>query len=139
MCPGRGRAYSDYNLQADNLKINQPEQRTVLTGNVVINNDTEQLKAERVIIHYQEMGDTLRRIEAWGHVRLKRDTWTARGDTVEYNVLADSLLVRGNAYVSRAKNEFWGNRIQLDLKVGSLNLIGKVRGIIRQKMLREQS
>ncbi len=134
-----GPVQAGYDFSSDKLQIDHKNSWAVLTGNVVIQNDTQQLNARRVKIYYRENGDTIRRIVARGKVRMVRDTWTARAQFAAYNVKADTLLLRGEAYFSRGKNEFWGERIVLDLKKRELKMVGKVHGILRENLVQKQS
>jgi lipopolysaccharide export system protein LptA len=100
---------------------------------VTVWNDTGTIKARRIVLQYTPGGDTVISYEAFGKVRIDYSKINARAQYAFRDMRGDTLLLQEDAYVKRKYDEFWANRITIDLKKSQLDLSGSVRGHIRQR------
>ncbi len=91
-------------------------------------NDTGTLLSNRLEIHYQAGTDTVDFLTAHGDVRLYTEDLQARGFYAYQDVGADTVLLRGDAYVRRGSDDFRAERIWMDLATGSVRMDEEVRG-----------
>ncbi len=124
---------SALDFESDHLEVNDQTGEATLTGNVVVRDDTGTLKSRRLIIRYTESGDTVLSYEAFGRVRIDYDTMNARSEYAYRDARADTLLLQEDAYVLRNGNEFWADRITLDLRTSQIEMKGSVRGSFRSR------
>lgn len=120
-------------FESDQLKVNDRTGKAVLTGNVVARDDTGTLQSRRLIIRYAETGDTVLSYEAFGKVRIDYTDMNARSEYAYRDARADTLLLQEKAYVLRNGNEFWADRITIDLRTSEITMNGSVRGNLRSR------
>lgn len=120
-------------FESDRLNINDRTGEVVLTGNVRAWNDTVTITSRRLIIRYEAQGDTVKSYEAFGDVRIDHDTMHARAQYAFRDNRADTLFLQENAYVSRNGNEFWAERMTVDLRTSQVDMSGSVRGNVRSR------
>lgn len=120
-------------FESDHLTIDDRTGKAILTGDVIVWNDTGTLKARRVVIYYHSQGDTVTSYEAFGQVQVDYSDIDARANYAYRDVQADTMLLQENAYVKRNQDEFWADRIVVNMKTSRVNLSGSVRGHIRQR------
>lgn len=120
-------------FESDNLKIDDQRGRAILTGNVRAWDDTGTIKSRRLIIRYAPEGDTVTSYEAFGNVRIDYTNVKARSEYAYRDARADTLFLQENAYVIREKNEFWADRINVDLTTSQVEMSGSVRGSLRSR------
>lgn len=124
---------SALDFESDQLEVNDRTGEAVLTGNVVAWDDTGTLKSRRLIIRYADSGDTVLSYEAFGRVRIDYDTMNARSEYAYRDTRADTLLLQEDAYVLRNGNEFWADRITVELRTSEIEMKGSVRGSFRSR------
>lgn len=100
----------------------------MLTGNVKAWNDTGWIKSNRLEIYYDSAGDTVKYFEAFGNVRLKYPEMWGEAKYAYRDVRADTLLLQGDAYVKRREDEFWADRIRVNLRTSEVHMEDNVRG-----------
>lgn len=120
-------------FESDRLNVDNRAGKAVLTGNVRAWNDTATVKSRKLIILYEAEGDTVLSYEAFGNVRIDHDTMYARAEYAYRDARADTLFLQEDAYVRRRGNEFWADRITVDLRTSELDMNGSVRGNVRSR------
>lgn len=122
----------DYNFRGDTLEIFHRDRRAVLTGDVKIWNDTSQLLAHRVVVHYLGQGDTVETIEAFGNVRIDHVDLYAESEYARYETGSDTLVLRGDAYIKQGGNEYRSSWMSFDFRRSVVRMRRGVRGNVRQ-------
>lgn len=120
-------------FESDRLNIDDRTGEVELTGNVRAWNDTATVKSRRLIIRYEGEGDTVTSYEAFGNVRIDHDTMYARSEYAYRDARADTLFLQEDAYVLRDGNEFWADRMTVDLRTSEIDMTGSVRGSVRSR------
>jgi lipopolysaccharide export system protein LptA len=120
-------------FESNELTMDDRTGEATLTGNVTVWDDTGTIKANRIIITYASSGDTVISYEAFGNVRIDYDDLKANSNYAYRDARADTLFLQQDAYVNRRGNEFWADRIRVDLRTSEVNMIGSVRGNVRSR------
>jgi lipopolysaccharide export system protein LptA len=120
-------------FESDHLTIDDQTGKATLTGNVTVWNDTGTIKARRIVVRYASSGDTVISYEAFGKVRIDHSNINARSEYAFRDLRGDTLFLQEDAYVKRNRDEFWADRITIDLQSSQVDLTGSVRGHIRQQ------
>lgn len=120
-------------FESDRLNIDDRTGEVVLTGNVRAWTDTATIKSRKLIIPYEGQGDTVKSYEAFGNVRIDHDTMHARSEYAYRDARADTLFLQEDAYVNRDGNEFWADRMTVDLRTSEIDMSGSVRGNVRSR------
>lgn len=120
-------------FESDQLNIDDRTGEVVLTGNVRAWNDTATVRSRKLIIRYEGEGDTVLSYEAYGNVRIDHDTMYARAEYAFRDARADTLFLQEDAYVRRDGNEFWADRMSVDLRTAEIDMSGSVRGNVRSR------
>lgn len=123
-------AQTKYRVESDELEIFNKEGRAVFTGNVRVWNDTGEILANRLEVFYEEGGDTVRLMKAFGDVEITRQNMYAESQYAEYDVQSDTAILQEDAYVRRSKNEFWADWMWLNMREETVRLKDNVRGTL---------
>ncbi len=108
-------------ITADNLEVEQDRQIATFTGNVDAVQGELVLKADRLVVHYRQDGETennVSRIVAEGNVFLASPDSTAQGDRGVYDVDNDTMVLIGNVVLTRDENVIRGDRLTINLATG---------------------
>lgn len=115
-------------FESDELQLEDKTGRVVLTGNVHAWNDTGWIKSDRLEIYYESGGDTVKYYQAYGNVRLRYPNVHGEARYAFRDVRADTMILQGDAYVRRGGDEFWADRIRVNLKTSAVRMTDNVRG-----------
>lgn len=131
-------------IVADSLEILQPKQIAIFTGNVIATQGDINMKANRMVVHYNDAGaagtgsvEGVQRIEASGDVLFTTPIETAKGDEAVYNVDTEIIDLTGNVLLTREKNVLKGTKLTYNMATGRSvlksasggNNGGRVRGL----------
>lgn len=131
-------AQVSYEIESDELEVFNQEGRAEFMGNVKIWNDTNEIHANRVEVFFEEGGDSIQIIKAFGDVEIYRENMFASSEFALHDVQSDTVMLQENAYVQRDQNEFWADRMWLDLTTERVRMKDNVRGhMIRTSRDRE--
>jgi lipopolysaccharide export system protein LptA len=134
------------NLEADKVTLDDQKGFSTYEGNVQLTQGTMMLRAERVVVEHGEKGLTA--ATATGNpvsFREKRDGVEeyveAYASRVEYDALAKTLKLIGNAHVKQGGDEVRGNVITYDMATERYQALGgteaggsgRVRAVFRPK------
>ncbi|MFP4687926.1 MAG: LptA/OstA family protein, partial [bacterium] len=109
------------------------EGKAVFTGNVVVRDDTGEISARRMEVYYEDDGDTIKYIEAYGNVKIIRDNLFARGQRAEYTVGADTLILEEEAYIKDDQGEFYADWMWIDLASEKLRMQGNIKALLSRE------
>lgn len=76
--------------------------------------------------------------EAFGNVRLKYPDVRGKANYAYRDVRSDTLLLQENAYVKRRDDEFWAERIQVNLRTSEVQMTDNVRGELAPRNRNEE-
>jgi len=111
---------------ADNLEYADGARQLVLTGNVEVAQDTSTLRADKLVLFFNNAakpdpangglgaGD-IERIVATGDVYYVRPEQTARGDSAVYEMKTDSVTFTGRVVVASDENVIKGDTMVLEI------------------------
>lgn len=121
-------------ISADSLEVAQEEQIATFAGNVDAVQGDLVLSADELKVHYEGKdsgvgiaaggSNTIRRIDAVGHVIIASPEETAEGDHGTYDVPAKMVTLEGKVVLTRGANVIRGERLELDLVSGKSRIVG---------------
>ncbi len=108
-------------MEADRVRIDDVQQLSTFTGNVVLTQGTRSLKGEQIVVKRNKQG--FERGTATGHpaeFREKRDGSDeyveAYGERIDYDVIANVVNIYGQAQIKRGQNSVSGDHVVYDLR-----------------------
>jgi len=129
---------------ADELTVDQSRNLAVFRGHVQATQGSMVLRADELRVFYDleaEGPQTVRRIEAEGHVVLSSPEETAKAESGAYDVAAGRIVLTGNVVLTRRDNVVRGRRLVVDLRRHTAAVEGdgeRVRAVFRPEELRPQ-
>lgn len=123
----------DYSFTCRKLDIYHGERRAVLTGDVEVWNDTSEILAERLVVHYVGDGERIEVLEAFENVEITGEGLLARGQYARYEAASDTLFLRGDAYIRQGANEFRSNRMWFDFTREVVTMRDSVSGNVSRE------
>lgn len=105
---------------------------SVLTGNVVINQGSLDIRAARADIH-QRAGEPVRAVLTGSQAVMKQQmddgSWmTAKADRIDYDMVAEVIVLTGNYSVTTPRGSTRGQRLTYNLKTGRVDSGGEGSG-----------
>ena len=122
-------------ISADSLEVLQEEQLATFAGNVDAVQGDLVLSADKLLVHYEGessdsvglasgRGNSIRQIDAVGHVIITSPEETAEGDFGTYDVASKFMTLEGDVVLTRGANVIRGERLELDLVSGKSTMVG---------------
>lgn len=122
-------------ISADSLEVLQEEQIATFAGNVDAVQGDLVLSADKLLVHYEGessdsvglaagQGNSIRQIDAVGHVIITSPKETAEGDHGTYDVPGKFMTLEGDVVLTRGANVIRGERLELDLVSGKSRMVG---------------
>lgn len=119
-------------VTAESLRVNQDTGEAVFTGNVLIGQGEMRLSAESVTVVYAEGGQSrIRSLNATGGVTLVSGPDAAEAAEAAYDVEKGTVVLTGDAIVTRGESVLAGDRIEVSLKDGTASVQGGVRTVLQ--------
>ncbi|CAN7262646.1 LptA/OstA family protein [Pararhizobium sp. LjRoot255] len=117
-------------IESDKLEIKDPESKAIFTGNVKVVQGTTTLQAGNMVVYYKKGGGAISsgnadidRIEVDKKVLLQSGTQQASADSGEFNMTAQTLVLKGKQVVlSEGKNVFTGCQLNVQMDTGEAQL-----------------
>ena len=117
-------------IESDKLEIKDAESKAMFTGNVKVVQGTTTLQAGNMVVFYKKGGGSISggnadidRIEVSQKVLLLSGTQQATADTGEFNMTAQTLVLKGKQVVlSEGKNVFTGCQLNVQMETGEAQL-----------------
>jgi len=117
-------------IESDKLEIKDPESKAIFTGNVKVVQGTTTLQAGNMVVYYKKGGGAISsgnadidRIEVDKKVFLQSGTQQATADSGEFNLTAQTLVLKGKQVVlSEGKNVFTGCQLNVQMDTGEAQL-----------------
>ncbi len=108
-------------MEADRVRIDEMQQLSTFTGNVVLTQGTRSLKGEQIVVKRNKQG--FEQGTATGHpaeFREKRDGSDeyveAYGERIDYDVIANVVNIYGQAQIKSGQNSVSGDHVVYDLR-----------------------
>lgn len=120
-------------VAADSLSIDQATGQAVLTGNVIIVQDTLRLTANSVEVDYGTTDGrrTIQQLRATGDVLIVAGPDAAEGQTAIYTLGSGEIVMTGSVLLTQGENALAGERLVVDLQTGSGTVSGRVRTVLQ--------
>ena len=117
-------------IQSDKLEIRDQENKAEFSGNVKVVQGTTTLQAGNMVVFYKAGGGSvaggdadIEKIDVSGKVYLKSGTQEATADTGTFNLVNETLLLKGDKVVlSEGKNVFVGCQLAVTMRTGEAKL-----------------
>jgi lipopolysaccharide export system protein LptA len=117
-------------IQSDKLEIRDQENKAEFTGNVKVVQGTTTLQAGKMVVFYRAGGGSvasgdadIEKIDVFEKVYLKSGTQEATADTGTFNLVNETLLLKGEKVVlSEGKNVFVGCQLAVTMRTGEAKL-----------------
>jgi lipopolysaccharide export system protein LptA len=116
-------------LEADTVTVNDAKKISIYTGNVILNQGTLQIKADKMIV--REDQDGFQHSTCTGNPttfkqkRTGKDEWMqGSGQRIEYNARMDKVQLYTNAWVKRGEDIVNGDYISYDANAEYAEVIG---------------
>ena len=109
-------------IEADSLQVIDDQNTALLTGNVSVVQGSTILKARTIKVFYLRKGQRdrsksgVRRIEASGKVAVRSRDNYASADKAVVDMLAETVTMNGNVYISQGNNIANGCVLTINLK-----------------------
>lgn len=117
------------NYAADQMQLQDKQNRVVLSGNVDITQGDLRMRAARTTVAYTNQGSLkIQRIDATGGVLVTRGTETARGDVGIYDFNRRIITLVGGVALTRGSDTLNGARLVIDLNTGLSSVDGHPGG-----------
>jgi lipopolysaccharide export system protein LptA len=118
-------------IQSDKLEIRDQENKAEFSGNVKVVQGTTTLQAGKMVVYYAAGGQgsvasgdaDIEKIDVSEKVYLKSGTQEATADTGTFNLVNETLLLKGEKVVlSEGKNVFVGCQLTVTMRTGEAKL-----------------
>lgn len=116
-------------LEADTVTVNDAKKISIYTGNVILNQGSLQIKADKMIV--REDQDGFQHSTCTGNPttfkqkRTGKDEWMqGSGQRIEYNARMDKVQLYTNAWVKRGEDIVTGDYISYDANAEYAEVIG---------------
>ncbi|MCJ8054309.1 hypothetical protein GB928_009080 [Shinella curvata] len=117
-------------IQSDKLEIQDQQNKAEFSGNVKVVQGTTTLQAGNMVVYYKSGGGSvasgdadIEKIDVSGKVYLKSGTQEATADTGTFNLVNETLLLKGDKVVlSEGKNVFVGCQLAVTMRTGEAKL-----------------
>ncbi len=116
-------------LEADTVTVNDAKKISVYTGNVILNQGTLQIKADKMIVREDQYGfqhsTCTGNPTTFKQKRTGKDEWMqGSGQRIEYNARMDKVQLYTNAWVKRGEDIVTGDYISYDANAEYAEVIG---------------
>ena len=122
--------------QSGTVDYSQP---TILTGNVKIVQGTLHIDADRAVISFKD-GEASQAVLTGNQAVLKQQMddgtpMTATADRIDYDMVADVVVLTGNYTVTTQRGSTSGQRLTYNLKSGQVDSGGAENGGVKMRIL----
>jgi lipopolysaccharide export system protein LptA len=122
--------------QSGTVDYSQP---TTLSGGVTIVQGTLHIDADRAVISFKD-GDPAKAVLTGSQAVLRQQMddgtpMTARSDRIDYDMLADVVVLTGNYTVTTQRGSTSGQRLTYNLKSGQVDSGGEDGGRVKMRIL----
>ncbi|MEZ0209527.1 MAG: lipopolysaccharide transport periplasmic protein LptA [Methylophilus sp.] len=119
-------------LEADTVSVNDAKKISVYTGNVILNQGTLQIKADKMVVREDQDGfqhstctGTPNTPTTFKQKRTGKNEWMqGSGQRIEYNARMDKVQLYTNAWVKRGEDVITGDYISYDANAEYAEVIG---------------
>ena len=109
--PADAAEMDEISISADRMEMHLDGHTAELSGNVLIEDQTMKLSAEKMMV-YLDDDNKLQRVDASGNVTVRKldGSESATGDTGTYDTKEDVIVLDGNCVILQGKNAVRGSR-----------------------------
>ena len=109
------------NIVSNELNVDMDQRTSTFTGDVYANDENLKVWSDKMIINLKEKEDEIKEILAIGNVKIIRiiEGSEIYGDTANYSLLEEVIVITGNVTVLENGNQVSGNELIVDLKNSS--------------------
>jgi lipopolysaccharide export system protein LptA len=119
-------------LEADTVSVNDAKKISVYTGNVILNQGTLQIKADKMVVREDQDGfqhstctGSPNNPTTFKQKRTGKNEWMqGSGQRIEYNARMDKVQLYTNAWVKRGEDIVTGDYISYDANAEYAEVIG---------------
>ena len=121
-----GQAGAEVNISANSLEIIEESNTALFQGDVVINQGTMEMRAQRVEALYGEGGpsDLVSFVASGGRVTMTFDDQTVEGDQANYDFAQRVLTFSGDVEVINPSGRVTSARLVIDTRAGTSSFSG---------------
>jgi len=121
-------------IRSDIIDIKRKSQLVTFINNVVVEKDDSSLLANKMKVLYDKQQDpnnkdkssnSIKRIEAYGDVKIFSEEFIASGDKGHYNPIADLFILENNVIVNNGTSIASGNKFIYSLKTKKGKFVGQ--------------
>ncbi len=139
-------------IEAASLEVRDKEKKATFSGNVkVVQGDTT-MRCKALVVFYESQGQqggaqamkaaapgpggssSISRLEATGGVTVTQKDQVATGETAQFDMKTNTVVLKGNVVVTQGQNVMRGDRLVVDLTTG----VSRVDGTGPVKLLIQQ-
>lgn len=114
---------------ADQIELQDRQDRVVLSGAVVITQGDLTVKSTRATLAYTDNGGLqIHRLDASGSVNVTRGTESASGAVAVYDFDKRIITMSGGVALRRGSDTLHGGRLVIDLRTGLASVDGRAGG-----------
>ena len=116
-------------FSADQIELQDKQNRVVLLGNVLITQGDLTLRAARTTVAYTDAGSLeIKRLDATGGVTVSRGNESASGAVAVYDFNKRIIVMSGGVSLRRGSDRLQGGRLVIDLRTGLSSVDGRASG-----------
>ncbi len=120
-------------ITSQRLEFDNRERVAVFEGNVLVRDDTMQMRSDRLTVTFDETEQPAR-VVAQGNVVMLQANWLARSQSAVYDVVEGKMVLSGAAEVRRGRDllkgdiiTFWRDRDRIEVVPGTLIIAPETR------------
>ena len=112
-------------INADSLEVLQAEKRAIFSGNVLAEQGSMKLRADKMLVYYggnkkksESSNNSISKIEVIGNVFLSSPKETAKGYNGVYDTNNGVVVLSGDVVLTRGQNIIKGSELTFDINSG---------------------
>lgn len=118
-------------VTSESLAINEKENTALFTGDVVVNQDEMTLYAPWIKVFYLEDQSGISHMQAREGVTLVQGDEAAEGDSADYDLVTDVIVLSGNVLVTQRLSAISSDKMTVNLEDGKAVMAGRVKSLLR--------
>lgn len=121
-------------IAANSATLDEKKREAIYSGKVSLSQGSLTIDADKLIISMDDEGKVAKVVAVGNKARFSQQPKpteqriVATGNTIEYHLVNEKLLLKGTAHVEQSGNTFSGAIIEYDLKEQRLIAKGKAKG-----------
>ncbi|SOH93087.1 lipopolysaccharide export system protein LptA [Monaibacterium marinum] len=116
-------------IASDRLGVSQQAQTAEFIGNVEVLQGALTLRADQMLVSYDQGTGDIRQMVATGNVLLSSGTEAAEGQSADYNVETGFLEMQGDVLLTQGQSALSAQSMRINLNEGTGEFAGRVRTV----------